>query len=90
MENYIVHCQGLEQYGDEQDWYKFKFGTSYQVTAASANNAIAYVLLKLGEINNDWWMEYPTTVSTWQNWNDYLLTLDDDLAQSKRNNVVKL
>ena len=92
MNEYVVHCQALEQYGnkDEQDWYKLKYGASYLVEAHSSNNAIAYVLLHLSKINNDWWMEYPTSVTDIQDWNDYLLTLDNDYAEFQRNSLVKL
>jgi len=90
MNEYVVHCQGLEQYGQEQDWYKFKYGTSYLVEADSSNNAMAYVVLHLSKTNNDWWMEYPTSITGMQDWNDYLLTLDDDYAAHERSSLVKL
>lgn len=90
MKQFVVHCQGLEQYGTEQDWYKYKYGNSYLVEAETANNAMAYVVLSLSKTNNDWWMEYPTSVNSMQDWNDYLLTLEDDHAEYERNSLVTL
>lgn len=90
LQDYIVHTQGLEQYGSQTDWYKFKFGTSYRVSARNEGNAMAYVVAYLGEANNSEWMEYPTNLETKQEWESYLDDLTPEHAEFERKQLIKL
>lgn len=90
MQDYIVHSQGLEQYGSQTDYYKFKLGNSYRVSARTAGNAMAYVVAYLGEINSSEWMEYPTGVESRQDWESYLDELTPEHADLELNSLIKL
>ena len=90
MQDYIVHSQGLEQYGSQTDWYKFKLGNSYRVSARNASNAMAYVVEYLGKINNSEWMEYPTGVESREDWETYVSDLDPKHADFERKSLIKL
>lgn len=77
MEKFVVHTQGMENYGAHQDsgkfsnndhYWKFKGGTTYVVSGVErVQDAVAFIMAAFSD-NDIGWKEFPchwTTESEW-------------------------
>lgn len=86
LETYAVHTQILENYNYSSDnpaegRWKFKGGTTYIVESDNIRNAVALVCRFVCDPESGYWLEFPKTWETYEDWATHLNSLDDEYME---------
>jgi len=87
---YVVRTQCLENYGSEEDFFKYKFGSEYLVEANRDATALAKVALETAKTNSQYMVEYPLMVFTYEEWLMELNEYDEEYRTFKVEQLMDL